>query len=113
MKGKSHTKQAMDMMAKGGGLKGYMKGGDVTDPLRKAQSGDEIPTFVVNNPEKVKGPSITAKKADRKVSKGKGKISTKHNNWGPEKVYNKTKKGKDSSIEGWSVHKPTKTKTIK
>ena len=38
---KSYTKQAMDMMAKAGGLKGYMKGGDVTEPLRKAQMGVE------------------------------------------------------------------------
>ena len=31
--------QAMRMMAKAGGLKGYMNGGDVTDPLIKAQEG--------------------------------------------------------------------------
>jgi hypothetical protein len=38
--------QAMRMMAKAGGLKGYMNGGDVTDPLIKAQKGIENPKMV-------------------------------------------------------------------
>jgi hypothetical protein len=36
----SASKKAMHAMAKDGGLKGYMKGGDVTDSLRKAQTGN-------------------------------------------------------------------------
>ena len=36
----SASKKAIHAMAKGGGLMGYMKGGDVTEPLIKAQTGN-------------------------------------------------------------------------
>jgi len=37
----SASMEAMRMMSEGGGLKGYMNGGDVTDSLIKAQKGTE------------------------------------------------------------------------
>lgn len=42
----SSSMKAMRMMSEGGGLKGYMNGGDVTDSLIKAQKGKETPKMV-------------------------------------------------------------------
>lgn len=43
---KSTRKEAMKMMVKNGGLKGFMSGGSVTDSLIKAQKGTETPKMV-------------------------------------------------------------------